>query len=479
MGFPFFGINRFHICALLTWQIAIFFAGQNVFGIFANYSPRWSCGNSTFGKNCAILEKCPKEQLKYAENEFQSAAMDFEWICGSKSFYGRLFTQIQFVGVLLGTVTFGFISDSIGRKPTGILVLSMAIIATIVNGLSPSDHFLLATRFFVGLATGGILVVICTWCMEVIEPNQRMVLRGVFNWGWTRIALTIIAYFCREWRLSLLVCAGCVVPALLLVIFVIPESPTWLHSKNKKQEMIESEQKIAKVAGIEYIPLVHKQTEPKSILETIRAEGNLKKLIVLWIMWFIASICGFANDLNSNNLSGDFYLNQILFGILLVVSKWVLLAVDQTFDNFKRRTLHQGAQAISILIFIVLTIFTFIDYGGIAFLILYLLGTVFIEYTWDACYLCAIESMETPCRSSAAGTCSFVARIGGICAPFLNHLNTLWPGAVFITVVVLGTFNLIISYLFLEETKNKKLDEIDDEQDETIVVVREPPKCSN
>ena len=59
---------------------------------------------------------------------------------------------------------------------------------------------------------------------------------------------------------------------------------------------------------------------------------------------------------------------------------------------------------------------------GLAFLIVNLIGTVFIEYTWDACYLCAVESMETACRASATGTCSLVARIGAILAPMVGQM---------------------------------------------------------
>jgi hypothetical protein len=37
-------------------------------------------------------------------------------------------------------------------------------------------------RFFIGLSAGGTIVVINTFVVEVILPQQRMVLRGIFNW---------------------------------------------------------------------------------------------------------------------------------------------------------------------------------------------------------------------------------------------------------------------------------------------------------
>ncbi len=50
-------------------------------------------------------------------------------------------------------------------------------------------------------------------------------------------------------------------------------------------------------------------------------------------------------------------------------------------------------------------------------LILNLFGTVFIQYTWDANYLCAMELRPTEIRASAIGSCSTMGRVGMILAP--------------------------------------------------------------
>ncbi|CAI2350981.1 unnamed protein product [Caenorhabditis sp. 36 PRJEB53466] len=453
-------INRFHLCAFFTWQFVNFFAGQNIFGIYSNNVPKWKCGNAEPTKNCDVYRLCPKGNLTFVDPIFNSAAMEFDWVCGSSVYYQSFFSQMQYLGVLIGTFLFGSLSDRFGRKPIGILGMSLAICSTFASGMSPNRHILFILRFFVGLSIGGMLVVICAWIMEVILPQQRMVLRGFFNWGWTRVFLTAICYFTREWRLASFVSALCLIPALFLIIFIIPESPTWLHNKGLKARMVLSEVHMARIAGVPYEPVEHTTVRPKTFTETLKTKGLFKKLFILWIMWFIVSICGFANDLNSNTLAGDLYLNQVLFGILLVFSKMLLLFVDTQFKNFKRRTLHQGSQVGTIICFVLLTVFLLNDYHGVGFLFIYLLGTAFIEYTWDACYLCAIESMETSTRASATGSCSLMARVGSILAPFLTYANTWWPPAVYVTVIALGFINLLVSFFFLQETKNVNLDEV-------------------
>ncbi|PIO66359.1 hypothetical protein TELCIR_11931 [Teladorsagia circumcincta] len=173
-----------------------------------------------------------------------------------------------------------------------------------------------------------------------------------------------------------------------------------------------AERYIARFAHVQYKPVVHKKIEHnKTLCEMLQTKSLHRRLFVLWTMWFVASICGYATDLNSNTISGDFFFNQIIYSILIALSKM-----------------------------------------GIATLIINVTGTIFIEYTWDACYLCAVESMETSCRASATGTCSLMARVGAIIAPVLTYANVYWPPSLYLAVVIAGFVNLIISYFFLVST---------------------------
>uniref|UniRef100_A0A1I7XAN7 MFS domain-containing protein n=1 Tax=Heterorhabditis bacteriophora TaxID=37862 RepID=A0A1I7XAN7_HETBA len=46
-----------------------------------------------------------------------------------------------------------------------------------------------------------------------------------------RLTLTLTCMMFPEWRSASMTSAILAVPALLIVIIVFPESPTWLHSK--------------------------------------------------------------------------------------------------------------------------------------------------------------------------------------------------------------------------------------------------------
>jgi hypothetical protein len=62
-----------------------------------------------------------------------------------------------------------------------------------------------------------------------------------------------------------------------------------------------------------------------------------------------------------------------------------------------------------------------------------------------------------------------MARLGALLAPTLAFLNTVWAPSAYLTVVVLGSVVLLVSYACLVETKGVNLDKVKlHEADETL-----------
>ncbi|KAL3083533.1 hypothetical protein niasHT_039736 [Heterodera trifolii] len=416
-----------------------------------------------FSRDCAVFAVCPDNQLHFEQPiPFHSTAFQFGWLCGADAYKRALYSQAQFGGVLLGTFTSGALSDAFGRRPIAICALTFGISSVLASAFATTWQFLLATRFMVGLSIGGTLVVVCTFVMELILPAQRMALRAFINWGIARLALTLLCLLFPHWQSASIVCAIVALPALLFVVFVFPESPMWLHSKNRMEEMRESERRIARIAGVRFTAVVHRSVPEKerTFRDLVHEKALFKRVAVLWVMWFTAAICGYSIDLNSAFISGDLYLNQSLLSILIAFSKIVLVLIDTYFPRFSRRNLHQCSQLVVILCFVLLSWLVLVDHHGIGILLINVVGTVFIEFTWDACYLCSVESVPTPLRASSVGSCSLVARIGALFAPMLVFLNSFWAVSVYLAVVLLGTLNLMVSCLWLVETKGISLDSV-------------------
>lgn len=104
---------------------------------------------------------------------------------------------------------------------------------------------------------------------------------------------------------------------------------------------------------------------------------------------------------------------------------------------------------------------------------------MWIEYTWDACYVCGAEVFPTAARSLGLGTASVFARIGAMIAPNMvgslpssSHrivdglglawevvLGELWAPAPYVAVAVIGLGSLATSAAFLPETRGVDLAE--------------------
>lgn len=97
--------------------------------------------------------------------------------------------QIQFIGVLFGTLLMAPLSDRFGRKPVGLTCLTFGLTLLAMTSLSPTGYILLMIRFIVAILMGGSLVVIATYTMEIIPSEHRITLRTFCNW--VREALNI------------------------------------------------------------------------------------------------------------------------------------------------------------------------------------------------------------------------------------------------------------------------------------------------
>lgn len=138
--------------------------------------------------------------------------------------------------------------------------------------------------------------------------------------------------------------------------------------------------------------------------------------------------------MNSGNLAGNFYLSQFVQAAAIALSKLSIFLLDLFIPSFNRQRLHQVPQIIMIACYttiMALMISPDSDCSSqgsrnLAIIIINIIGTSFIELTWDACYLVAAEIFPTRIRTIGIGTCSLLARIGALLAPQMAYLSEIY-----------------------------------------------------
>src|SRR5690242_17056449 len=148
------------------------------------------------------------------------------------------------VGVFLGGLIFGNITDKIGRKLMYTIDLMAIIVFSIAQFFVQEPWQLFVLRLLIGIAVGADYPIATSLVAEFVPKNWRARLLGGLNAMWF-VGATVAA-FVGYWLLSLedgwrWMLLSSAVPAVLILIAraTIPESPHWLVGKGRHQEALD------------------------------------------------------------------------------------------------------------------------------------------------------------------------------------------------------------------------------------------------
>jgi len=176
--------------------------------------------------------------------------LDIGVISGAEQFIQKDFKisdeMIQLVvsallwGAVIGTLLSGFLSKKFGRRKTILISAVIFVIGAVACAFSPSHEFLIAARFFLGIAVG---VASFTAPLYLSEVSPRDVRGAMISMYQLMITIGIVLAFLSDtWLASYAVIDGQVgghwrtmlgviaIPAAIMFVGVcfLPESPRWL-----------------------------------------------------------------------------------------------------------------------------------------------------------------------------------------------------------------------------------------------------------
>ncbi|CZR49387.1 uncharacterized protein FPRO_08872 [Fusarium proliferatum ET1] len=177
-------------------------------------------------------------------------------------------TMALYAGLQMGALFWGFGADIIGRRIAFNTTLFIAAIATIVAGAGPSWVVFCVFVAFLGFGAGGNLVLDPTVMLEFVPAKQQWVITamagwwgvgqasaGFIAWGfysrndWTCVATveTCTWQNNKSWRLIMFTGGALmfVMSALRILIIRLPETPKFLVTNGKEEELVAMLQKLA------------------------------------------------------------------------------------------------------------------------------------------------------------------------------------------------------------------------------------------
>ncbi|MZE37962.1 MFS transporter [Bacillus anthracis] len=345
--------------------------------------------------------------------------------------------SINSIGMAVGALVFGILSDKIGRKSVFIITLLLFSIGSGLTALTTTLAMFLVLRFLIGMGLGGELPVASTLVSESVEAHERgkivVLLESFWAGGWLIAAL--ISYFVIPkygWEVAMILSA---IPALyaLYLRWNLPDSPRF--------------QKVEK---------------RPSVIENIKSvwSGEYRKAtIMLWILWFsvVFSYYGMFLWLPSVMVLKGFSLIKSFQYVLIMTlaqlpgyftAAWF---IERLGRKFVLVTYLIGT-ACSAYLFGVAESLTVLIVAG-------MLLSFFNLGAWGALYAYP-EQYPTVIRGTGAGMAAAFGRIGGILGPLLvgylvaSQASLSLIFTIFCGSILIGVFAVII---LGQETKQREL----------------------
>ncbi|KAJ3662937.1 hypothetical protein Zmor_007251 [Zophobas morio] len=394
-----------------------------------------------------------------------TAVIEWELTC-DKAHTIATSNAIFMVGVMLGSIIFGQLSDKFGRKLIFFISLVIQVVFGLIAAFAPELWSFSLARAIVGATTSGVFLVAYVIALEMVGPQKRL-LAGTgcqmfFSAGYMLTAA--FAVYINDWRNLQL---ALTIPGLVFFCYwwFIPESTRWLISQNRISEA-KTLIKIAAKANKKTITddqlhnllisdakPVNRLDNQATVLDIFKHSNLRKRSLIILFDWFANNITYYGLSWNTNNLGGNPYINFVISGAVEIPAYIFLLL---TLNRWGRKFVMCGCM-ITAGLALLLTMAIPNDQQWLI-VTLAMIGKLAITASYGAVYIFSTEQFPTAIRNAGLGAGSTCARMGSITSPYINLLSKFWDPLPLIVFGSLSLFGGVIS-LVLPETLNKKLPE--------------------
>ncbi|XP_049866386.1 facilitated trehalose transporter Tret1-like isoform X2 [Pectinophora gossypiella] len=398
--------------------------------------------------------------------------------------------SLSAAGTPIGCVLSGYLMDNIGRRPTLIITEIPLILGWLLVAFAQNVPMIYIGRLLIGLGSGMVGAPARVYTCEVSQPHLRGMLGALASVGVsTGVLIQYVIGSATSW--NILAGISAIVPiASLLGMLLIPESPNYLLTQDKRERAEKSllklrgstcdvDGEIARMIAFKEKNHVEPLKGPKEIIKAVLAPSAMKPFCILAIYFFIYQWCGvntitfYAVEVfGASGATLDKYWLTISMGILRVIFTVVGCIMCRRFGRRPLTFVSAigcGSTMISLAIYMYFVsywkannqppMYSWIPVASIfIFMICCTLGYLIIPWVMIG------EVYPTQVRGVIGGLTTMAAHLSVFSVvktfPFLKHaLNDYGVFALYGSMSICG---IAFFYFFLPETKGRTLQEIED-----------------
>lgn len=402
-----------------------------------------------------------------------------------------LVTSAITLGAAFGAVFAGKISDGIGRKRLLHYLSLWFMIFTILCSIAPNAIVMIISRALLGLAVGGVSVIVPTYLSEFSTPeirgrfvaqNELMIVVGqLLAFVVNAILGNVFTSVNSIWRYML---GFCVIPAIVLFVglYFVPESPRWLLMKNHygtAEKVLETVRPDKKFIATEIKEVKDNLNQEKEV-----KQATFKDLVIPWVRRIVLIGIGLAimqqiigvnimmyygtTILTESGFAHNAALIANIFnGVMSVLGTSIGMLI---MNKVNRRTMLLGGITGTTLSLILIVVFSMVFKSSplLPFLILFstMLFLVCFQGTCSPIvWIMLSEIFPQSIRGLGMGVSTFFLwfsnfLVGTFFPNLVAHLGISWTFFVF---VIFNIISFAFSYFFVPETRNKSLEQIQSE----------------
>ena len=357
----------------------------------------------------------------YSSFEMSSTGVtDWDLVCSEQWKVG-LSSSMYMVGLMLGSIVVGYLSDRFGRRPSLLVMIVLSTVSCVAGVFCPEFWSYTMTRVIIGLGAQGLFIIGFSLSIEIVGAKEtlpyldwityKVVLANFIHipFALGQALLTLLAYYFNDWR-RLQLCMSVITALQLIAWFFTPESPRWLFAKNRVEKatelVLEGSRKNKKPLLTSLLLALENYTEENESTKEISKPDTigftnlfhrpqLFQTILLILLWPITAIGYYGIALSMSAIGDNAFLSNALAALIEIPSYFFLVLMMDVWGRRPLFTLSMLLNALSCF--------------GAAFTdaglktTFALLGKLFASTSFALVYILTAELYPTQVRNTAIG----------------------------------------------------------------------------